>query len=331
MIQKEAKLVKKLFLKSIDTTEIRQGFGEGLVLAGENDANVVVLTADLKDSTKVHLFAERFPDRYFDTGVSEQALITIASGMANYGKIPFVTSYAIFSTGRVWEQIRTTICLNDVPVKIIGSHGGLTAGLDGGNHQSLEDLSLTRVLPNMVVIVPCDAEQVKLATVQAAKTRKPTYIRTMKGETPVITTPITPFKIGEADTYWESKNPKVAIIACGPQVYESLLSALELEKKGIDVEVINCHTIKPIDKQGIIRAAKTCGAIVTVEEHSIIGGLGSAVSEVLSQNFPVPIEMVGINDTFGVTGKPDDLRKKFGLLAKDISEAVKRVIIRKED
>jgi transketolase len=331
MITKEAKLAKDLFLKTVDCVEIRDGVGEGILEAGQNDEQVVVLTADLRESTRVNLFAETFPDRFFDCGVAEQGMVTVASGLASYGKIPFITTYAIFSPGRTWEQIRTLVCLNDVPVKIIGSHAGFSAGLDGGNHQGLEDLAMMRALPNMVVVSPADALEAKKAVVAAAKTRKPTYIRSFKGEIPVITTFDTPFKIGDAETYWEGKNPMVGIIACGPQVYESLLAAHDLEKKGIETIVINSHTIKPLDKNAVLRCAKICGALVTVEEHQIAGGLGSAVSEVISQNFPVPMEMVGVADTFGETGKPEELRKKYGLTADGIIEAVKRVMVRKEE
>jgi len=329
MINKTAKLSEKIFGKDIEMVATRQGYGEGLVLAGENDERVVVLSADLRESTRAILFAERFPDRYIEVGVAEQALATLAAGMANYGKIPFISSYAAFSPGRNWEQIRTTIALNDVPVKIGGAHAGLTVGPDGATHQMLEDISIMRAMPNMIVIAPCDAIEARKATMEAAKNGKPTYVRFAREKTPVFTMEDTPFKIGRAETFWESKDPQVSIIGCGPLLYEALLAAKELEKKGIESLVINCHTIKPLDDQAIIRAAKTTGAIVTVEENQITGGLGGAVSEVLSKNFPTPMEFIGMPDSFGESGAPDELLEKYHMKAEDIIEAVKRVISRK--
>jgi transketolase len=325
----KTRLSEKVFDKSIEMVATRQGYGEGLVAAGEKDENVVVLSADLKESTRSILFEERFPDRYIEVGVAEQALATIAAGMANYGKIPFISSYAAFSPGRNWEQIRTTIALNDVPVKIGGAHAGLTVGPDGATHQMLEDISIMRAMPNMIVVAPCDAVETKKAVVEAAKNGKPTYLRFAREKTPVFTTQETSFKIGRAETFWESKDPQVAIIACGPLVYEALLAAKELEKKGIESLVINCHTIKPLDEQAIIRAAKTTGAAVTVEENQIMGGLGGAVSELLSKNFPTPIEFIGMSDCFGESGAPDELLEKYGMKAKNIIEAAKRVVSRK--
>lgn len=330
MIPKEEKLSGKVFLKTIEKKSTRDGIGEGLVLKGQTNDQVVVLTADLKESTRVNFFSEKFPERFFDCGVAEQSLITIASGMANYGKIPFVTSFAIFSPGRTWEQIRTTVCLNDVPVKIIGSHAGLSAGLDGGNHQALEDIALMRSLPNMIVVVPADAIEAKKAVIEAAGNRKPTYIRVEREVTTLFTTEKTPFKIGRAEILWETKSPQVAIFVCGPLVHEALLAAKELDNKGIETLVINNHTVKPIDERVIIRAAKTTGAVVTVEEHQVAGGMGSAVAEVLAKNFPVPIEFIGMEDSFGESGTYEELKKKYGLTKEKIIEAVKRAISRKE-
>jgi transketolase len=329
MINKKAKLSKKMFEKDIDLVATRQGYGEGLVIAGEKDERVVVLCADLTESTRSILFKEKFPERFIEVGVAEQVLATVAAGMANYGKIPFISSYAAFSPGRNWEQIRTTIALNDVPVKIAGAHAGLTVGPDGATHQGLEDIALMRTMPNMMVIAPCDAIEAKKATVEAAKNGKPTYIRLARDKTPVFTTEKTPFRIGRAEILWEAKSPQVAIIACGPLVYEALLAACNLEKKGIEVLVINSHTIKPLDEKEIIRAAKITGAVVTVEEHQINGGLGGAVSEVLSRNYPVPMEFIGMPDSFGESGSPDELLEKYKMKAADIAEAVKRVISKK--
>lgn len=328
MLNPKQNLSPKIFKKDIDMIATRQGYGEGLVIAGEESEQVVVLSADLTESTKSNLFKEKFPDRFIEVGVAEQVLVTIASGLANYGKIPFISSYAVFSPGRNWEQIRTTVCINDVPVKIAGSHTGVSVGEDGATHQMLEDIALMRTLPNMIVVAPADAIEARKATIEAAKNGKPTYIRFTRPNTPVFTTDDTPFKIGKAEILWEAKDSQVAIIACGPLVYETLLAARELSKS-IDVTVINCHTIKPLDETTIIRAARTAGAMVTVEEHQINGGLGGAVSEVLARNFPVPIEFIGVNDSFGESGKPDELLAKYGMKAENIVKAVKRVLARK--
>ncbi len=328
MINAKQNLSDKVFKKNIDTAPTRQGYGEGLVAAGENDERVVVLCADLTDSTKSALFKEKFPNRFIEVGVAEQGMATIAAGMANYGKIPFISSYAAFSPGRNWEQIRTTIALNDVPVKIAGAHAGVSVGPDGATHQMLEDIAIMRAMPNMIVVSPSDAIEAKKATLEAAKNDKPTYIRFAREATPIFTTDKSPFKIGRAETLWEADDPQVAIIATGPLVYEALLAARELSKR-IEVLVINSHTIKPLDEITIIRAAKTCGAVVTVEEHQVTGGLGGAVAEVLAKNFPTPIEMVGMPDHFGESGAPDELLEKYGMKSGNIVEAVKKVIARK--
>lgn len=307
----------------------RQGYGEGLVLAGEEDDKVVVLCADLTESTRSNLFKEKFPERFIEVGVAEQGMATIAAGMANYGKIPFISSYAAFSPGRNWEQIRTTIALNDVPVKIAGAHAGVSVGPDGATHQMLEDIALMRAMPNMIVIYPCDALEAKKATVAAAKNGKPTYLRFAREKTPVITTDETPFEIGKAEIFWESKSPQVTIIAAGPLLYEALVAAKELEKSEIEVEVINSATIKPLDERIIISSAKKSGAVVTVEEAQVTGGLGGAVSELLAKNLPTPIEMIGMQDHFGESGAPEELLEKYHMKAKDIAEAVKKVIARK--
>ncbi len=329
MLNPKLKLSSNIFKKDIDLLGTRDGFGEGLLEAGEKDERVVCLSADLGESLRVTAFKDHFPERFIEVGVAEQALATVASGMATYGKIPFITSFAVFSPGRNWEQIRTTICINDVPVKIIGGHTGVNVGEDGASHQMLEDIALIRSLPNMIVVVPADAIEAKKATLEAAKNGKPTYIRLTREASPVFTGDETPFKIGKAEIYWENKDPKVAIIACGPLVYEALKAARELSKIKIGSLVINCHTVKPIDEQALIHAAKIAGAVVTVEEHQIAGGLGSAVAEVLSRNFPVPIEFIGVHDSFGESGKPKELLAKFGLTSQDITKAVKRVIRRK--
>ncbi len=326
MLNPKQFLGDKIFKKNIDMAPTRQGYGEGLVLAGEKDEKVVVLCADLTDSTKSALFKEKFPDRFVEVGVAEQGMATIAAGMANYGKIPFISSYAAFSPGRNWEQIRTTIALNDVPVKIAGAHAGVSVGPDGATHQMLEDIALMRAMPNMIVISPADAIEARKATFAAAANNKPTYLRFAREGTPVFTTDKTPFKIGKAETLWEGNDPQVAIIATGPLVYEALLAAKHLSQ---EVIVINSHTIKPLDEITIIRAAKTCGAVVTVEEHQITGGLGGAVAECLAKNFPTPIEMIGMPDHFGESGRPDELLEKYGMKADNIIASVKKVIARK--
>ena len=331
MLNPKAKLAIKVFKKDIEQIPTRNGYGEGLVAAGEKDERVVVLCADLTDSTRSSYFKEKFPERFIEVGVAEQLLVTVASGMANYGKVPFASSYAVFSPGRNWEQIRTTIALNDVPVKIAGAHAGVSVGPDGATHQGLEDIALMRTLPNMIVIAPADALETKKAVLAAAVNNKPTYLRFTREATPVFTTDETPFEIGRAEIIWEGKDPEVAIIACGPLVYEALLAARRLEKgKGkAPAIVINCHTVKPIDEKTIISVAKATGAVVTVEEHQITAGLGGAVAELLAKNYPVPMEFIGMPDSFGESGPPDKLLAKYKMKAKDIVAAARRVVKRK--
>lgn len=331
MLNPKLKLSDKIFKKGIEMVPTRVGYGEGLVAAGEADEKVVVLCADVTDSTKSVLFKEKFPNRFIEVGVAEQGMATLAAGMANYGKIPFISSYAAFSPGRNWEQIRTTIALNDVPVKIAGAHTGVSVGPDGATHQMLEDMALMRSMPNMIVIAPGDAIETKKATIEAAQNKKPTYIRFAREKTPLLTTDKSPFAIGRAEILWQSKNPQVAIIACGPLVYEALLAAKELDKKEIETLVVNSHTLKPLDEQAIVRAARTCGAVVTAEEHQIIGGLGGAVAETLSRNYPVPQEFVGMPNSFGESGQPDELLTKYGMKSSNIVDAVKKVIKRKNE
>lgn len=329
MLNKSLNLNPNLFDKKVEQLPTRDGYGKGLVEAGEKDERVVALCADLTDSTRTSWFKEKFPSRFVEIGVAEQLLATVASGMANYGKIPFIASYAAFSPGRNWEQIRTTIALNDVPVKIAGCHAGISVGPDGATHQALEDIATMRAMPNMIVISPADAVEAKKATIEAAFNGKPTYIRLAREKTPIVTTDETPFKIGKADVFWEQNDPQVAIIATGPLLYEALVAAKKLSASKINSLVINCHTIKPIDEQAIVKAAKLAGAVVTVEEHQINGGLGGAVAEVLAKNYPVPMEFVGMPDHYGESGEPNELLKKYGMKAVNIVEAVKKVIKRK--
>lgn len=319
MINKDLFLSKKILTKEVGMEATRQGYGEGLLEAGRKNPNVVALCADLTESTRTEAFAKEFPERFVEIGVAEQNLVTVASGMAHVGKIPFVSSYGAFCPGRCWEQIRTTICYNDNPVKIAGAHTGISVGPDGATHQMLEDMALMRALPNMVVIAPCDSMEAKKATMAAAENGKPTYIRFAREKTPVMTTEKTPFEIGKSQVFREGKN--VTIVACGPLVYEALLAAEE-----IDGEVINCHTIKPLDGETILESVKKTGRVVTVEEHQITGGLGGAVAEFLAENHPVPMRRIGVRDRFGESGEPEELLAKFGLKAKDIVEAVRQLI-----
>jgi len=329
MLNSKLKLSDSIFKKTIEKKATRDGYGEGLVEAGEKDKNLVVLCADLTESTRSNFFKERFPERFVQVGVAEQVLATVAAGMAAYGKVCFISSYAVFSPGRNWEQIRTTIALNDVPVKIAGAHTGISVGPDGATHQALEDIALMRVMPNMVVLVPCDAVETKKCVIKAAQNKKPTYIRFTKQKTPVMTTDNSPFEIGKAEVFWKSENPEVVVFACGPLVYEALLAAKKLFALGIEPQVINCHSIKPIDEEMIVRQAMNAGCAVTVEEHQIAGGLGSAVAEVLVKNYPVPMEFVGMKDSFGESGKSKELLKKYNMTSEDIVSSVKKVIRRK--
>ena len=312
----------------------RDGYGKGLVEAGEQDERVVVLCADLTESTRSLWFAEKFPERFVELGVAEQNMATVAAGMANYGKIPFVSSYSVFSPGRNNEQIRTTIAINNVPVKIGGAHAGVSVGPDGATHQALEDIALMRVMPRMTVLVPCDAIEAQKATVAAAFHPGPIYIRFGREKSPVFTTKDTPFEIGRAEIFRNpstssGRSPDVAIVGCGMLLHNALLAAEELSEEGIEAMVINNHTVKPMDSEIIIKAAKETGAVVTVEEHQVAGGLGSAVAEVLAKNHPVPQEFIGVQDRFGESGEPQELIEAFGMGVKNIKEAVRRVIERK--
>lgn len=326
MINKEAKLQENIFeSEKLESKPTRDGFGKGLVEAGERDERVVAVCADLAESTRMHWFQEKFPNRYIEVGVAEQNLACVGSGLANYGKIPFITSYATFSPGRNNEQIRTTISLANLPVKIVGSHAGISVGPDGATHQALEDMALMRVQPNMTVLSPCDAEEARKATLASLTIDGPVYIRLARAGTPVFTTVNTPFQIGKAQTFYEAKDPQVAIIATGSLVHNALLAARELEKEGVAVSVVNLATIKPLDIKGIVEAAKKTGAVVTVEEHQIAGGMGSAVAEVLAQHHPVPIEFVGVHDRFGQSGEPMELIEEYGMGVSHIVVAIKKV------
>jgi transketolase len=331
MLNPKLKLNPKIFNEDIEQIPIRKGFGQGLLLAGEQNKNVVALCADLVESTQMHFFADKFPDRFIEVGVAEQNLVTIASGMSAMGKIPFCSSYAIFSPGRNWEQIRTTIAYNNRKVVIVGSHAGVSVGPDGGSHQALEDIALMRTMPNMDVVSPCDSIEAEKATITLSKTKRPAYLRLAREKTPVITTKETPFEMEKGEIYWipEVGLAQVGIIVTGSLTYQALLAAKELETEGIKTKVLNLSSIKPIDKDAILNLAKETKALVTVEEHQIAGGIGSAVAEVVVNNYPVPMEFIGVNDKFGQSGTPKELIVHYGLDKNSIKEAVRKVLKRK--
>lgn len=330
MLNQNLKLNPKIFDADVEQVPIRKGFGEGLVLAGDEDKNVVGLCADLTESTQMHLFAKKYPERFIQVGVAEQNLVTVASGMAAMGKIPFTSSYAMFSPGRNWEQIRTTICYNDRPVKIVGSHAGISVGPDGGTHQAIEDIALMRVLPNMIVLSPCDAIEAKKATLAAAKINKPIYIRLAREKTPIMTTEETPFEIGRAQVFFSlPMTPQAGIIATGALLHKAIMVAQNFAEKGVSIKVLNISSVRPLDFEAIKDLAKEAGAIVSVEEHQVVGGLGSAVAEVLAQNVPVPMEFIGVHDKFGQSGTPEELLEHYGMGISNIEAAVDRVIGRK--
>lgn len=295
----------------------RDGFGEGLVVLGEKYSNVVVLSADLTDSTRANWFREKFPDRFISMGIAEQDAVGTAAGLALCGKIPIFATFSIFASGRAWEQVRTTICYSNLNVKIGGSHSGISVGADGPTHQALEEIALMRVIPRMTVICPADYVETKKATIASVESCDgPCYIRFGRAAVPVLTREDDPFIIGKANELRSGDD--ITIIACGAMTYEALKAARTLEEKGVEARVLNLHTIKPIDTEQIIKAAKETGAILTVEEHQLMGGMGSAVAEVVVRNCPVPMDFIGINDVFGESGSPDKLMEFFGLTANNI-------------
>lgn len=303
---------------------IRKGFGRGLLEAGRQNIKVVAVCADLTESTQMHLFAEAYPDRFINVGVAEQNLVTVGSGLSAVGKIPFVSSYAAFSPGRNWEQIRTTIALNDRPVKIIGSHAGVSVGPDGATHQMLEDIALMRAMPNMVVIAPCDGLEAEKATLAMVSDERPNYMRLAREATPVITTIHTPFEIGKA--YVFSEGIDITIIATGTMTYQALAAAEELARHKIQAEVVHVPTIKPLDIETILKSAAKTGHVITAEEAQINGGLGSAVAELLGENLPTPMLRIGMRDRFGESGKPEELIKHFGLTGEYIAKTAKLML-----
>lgn len=307
----------------------RDAFGEVLLELGEEYKNLVVLTADLAESTRVKKFSQKFPQRFFNMGIAEQNMIGVAAGLAQCGKIVVVTSFAIFASGRAWEQIRYSISHSHSNVKIVATHGGISVGEDGASHQGTEDISIMRTIPGIKVIVPADGVETKKAIRAVLKIKDPVYIRLGRPKIPVIFNEDYPFQIGKGYKIKEGRD--VSIFACGIMLYEALKSEEKLKKEGISAEVINISTIKPLDKEIIINSARSTGAVVTAEEHQIIGGLGSAVAETLGENYPVPLERIGIKDKFGESGKPEELLKKYKLTADDIYKSAKRAIWRKNE
>jgi transketolase len=320
-------LIDDILADDIKMEANRAGFGRGLVALGKTNPQVVAACADLTDSTKMNGFAEAYPERFIEIGIGEQNLVTVGSGLAAMGKIPFVASYAAFSPGRNWEQIRTTICLNDQPVKIVGAHAGVSVGPDGATHQMLEDIALMRALPNMVVCAPCDSVEAEKMTLAMATDKRPNYIRLARENTPVITTDKTPFQIGKA--YVFRGGTDVTIIATGTMTYQAMVAAEKLAKDGISAEVVHVPTIKPLDDLTILESVRKTGAVITVEEAQIAGGLGGAVAELLAEECPTPMKRIGMRDRFGESGKPDELIKHFGLDSLHIAMAAHAILDKK--
>jgi len=326
MLNDNAKLSEKIFTDAVEQAPTRDGFGKGTVAAGKVDARVVVLCADLAESTRAEWFQKEFPDRFVEMGVAEQNMATVAAGMAAAGKIPFTASYAAFNPGRNYEQIRTTIALNQANVKVCGMHAGVSVGPDGATHQMLEDIGLMRMLPNMTVLVPGDALEAEKAVIAAAATDGPVYIRFGRSATPTFTTVDTPFTIGKALVLWDSDAPKVAILSTGSLSYQALLAARTLAEEGIESVVLHVPTVKPLDTEAVLDAAQRTGRVVTIEEHQAAGGFGSAIAEFLAEHRPVPMRILGINDEFGQSGDPDELLVHYGLDALHVAEAARALV-----
>lgn len=311
-------LADDIFSGNTRSDSTRAGFGRGLVQAGENNVNVVALTADLAESVQFHHFAERFPERFIEVGIAEQNLVTVASGMAHVGKIPFVGSYAAFSPGRNWEQIRTTIALNNQPVKIVGSHAGLNVGPDGATHQVLEDIALMRTLPNVVVIAPGDATEAEKVAQVVANDNRPTYIRLAREKSPIFSTDDAPFEVGPAYVLREGSD--VSLLSTGTMTAQALLAADQLTRQGISVEVVHIPTIKPLDEQTVLHSVRKTGKVITLEEHQVAGGFGSAIAELLGEQLPTKMERIGVNDQFGQSGTAAELFNHYGLTADKITQ-----------
>lgn len=326
MLESGAKLSAKVFADDIEKLPTRDGFGKGVVEAGKADPRVVVLCADLKESTRAEWFEKEFPERYVEMGVAEQGMTIVAAGMALVGKIPFIASYAAFSPGRTYEHVRTTVALNDVPVKIMGMHAGVSVGPDGATHQMLEDIGMMRMLPGMTVIAPGDAEEARKAVIAAAGTPHPVYIRFGRAATPVFTTADTPFSIGKALSVFRSPEPRVALLTTGTLTHVALVAAKMLEAEDVGACVLHVPTIKPLDVPAILRVAKETGRVITVEEHQVMGGFGSAVAELLSTNLPTKMVRLGVLDQFGQSGTPEELLAHYGLDSAHIADAARRLL-----
>jgi transketolase len=317
-------------LKNIQSSgkkDTRSGFGDGIVEAARKNPDIVALTADLAGSLKLQQFMKEFPERFIQVGIAEANMMGIAAGLTIGGKIPFTTTFANFSTGRVYDQIRQSIAYSGKNVKICASHAGVTLGEDGATHQILEDIGMMKMLPGMTVIVPCDYQQTKAATMAIAEHEGPVYLRFGRPAWPMFTSTDEPFVIGKAQQF--SEGTDVTIFACGHLVWNAIQAGAALQEKGLSVEVINIHTIKPLDEEAVLRSIKKTKCAVTAEEHNIIGGLGDAIAQVAAKNFPVPIEYIGTKDTFGESGTPDQLLKKYGMDIQDIINAVEKVMERK--
>jgi transketolase len=330
MLNPYLKLNEKLFDEGVETAATRIGFGKGLVKLGETNPNVVALSADLTESTQVEAFAKAHPERFFEMGVAEQNMAAVAAGLGVTGKIAYISSYATFSPGKNWETIRTTAVYNQAQVKIAGHHSGIMTGPDGATHQATEDIAITRCWPDITVLVPCDAIEAEKATIAAADINGAVYLRYTRDKTPIITTSETPFTVGKSQLFWTTQNPQATIISTGYMTYYALLAAKELDEEGIQTLVVNLPTIKPFDEAGILEDIKRTRAVVTVEDHQVDGGMGSAVAEVLAKKLPTPMEFIGLQNTFAESGKPTDLLKKYNMDEHAIKGAVKKVIERKQ-
>lgn len=329
MLNPTLKLNPKLFDEDVEQSPTRAGFGQGLLSLGETNPNVVGISADLTESTHMHFFAEKYPERYFEIGIGEQNMAAVAAGLGVTGKIPFISSYATFSPGKNWETIRTTIVYNHSNVKIAGHHAGVMTGPDGATHQATEDIAITRCWPDIEIYVPCDAIEGKKATIAAAATDMPVYLRYTRDKTPVITTEETPFEPGKLQEFWVTDNPQATIFATGYMLYYALVAAKELEEEGFPILVVNASTIKPLDEDAILRFTGHTKAVVTVEDHQVMGGLGGAIAEFLAKTNPLPMEFIGLQNTFAESGTPKELLAKYGMDVQNIKIAVKKAVKRK--
>lgn len=326
MLNSDTKLVADPFSKDIEKKPTRDGFGRGTVAAGTRDKNVLVLCADLKESTRAEWFEKEFPERFIEVGIAEQNMAALAAGFAAVGKVPYIASYAAFSPGRNYEQIRTTIALNEVRVIVGGMHAGVSVGPDGATHQMLEDIGMMRMMPNMTVMVPADALEAQKAVEAAALLKGPSYIRFGRSPVPTFTTPDTPFEVGKGIWLWKSDKPRIALLTTGSLAYEALQVARALHADGIESVVLHLPTVKPLDTDAVLMAARLAGSLITLEEHQIQGGFGSAVAECVSAAYPVPVTRLGIDNQFGQSGTPEELLAHYGLSAAHIAEVARTVV-----